>query len=195
MAIGQAPNDVKSFLEPHVTFQEAVDGSWGDKVDDWDAFWDEPSYLKYDNDAELVDYELDDTYDALIRRTQHAKHLVTCAGSVVPVQNCPHQILLSYPGQTRDAELTRQAKAAISKDLRSITWHEKHPDAVFWMGDPGKEKDYDPEVPDPEPLPERDWTDLELRAWVEKRKWQAGKDAEWLKRQQGIGRYGAIACH
>ena len=74
MAIQQAPwggQVIQSFLRPHVTFQEAVDGSWADKVDDWAAFWEGP-YEIVDNDAELVDYELDDTYDALKRRTQHA---------------------------------------------------------------------------------------------------------------------------
>ena len=61
------------------------------------------------------------------------------------------------------------------------------------MGTPGW-KAGEPEDPEPEPLPERDWTDLELRAWVEKRKWQAGKDAEWLQRQQDVGRY-ALGLH
>ena len=65
----QRPNDVMNFLHPQVSHQEAQDGSWADKVDDWAAYW-EGNYLDFKDE----DDELDDTYDALILRTQHADH-------------------------------------------------------------------------------------------------------------------------
>ncbi len=51
------------------------------------------------------------------------------------------------------------------------------------------QKEYDPDIPEPEPLPEKHWDEVELRAWLEKRRWRAIKDAEWHERHQNIGRH------
>lgn len=94
-------------------------------------------------------------------------------------------------GTAKNTELIKRAHDAITNDLLSSKWREKHPEVVHWLPYPLR-KEYDPEIPEPEPLPERDWTEFELRAWVEKRRWRAGKDAEWNQRQEDVGRYGAF---
>ena len=90
-------------------------------------------------------------------------------------------------GTAKNTELIQRARGAITNDLLSSKWREKHPEVVHWLPYPMR-KEYDPEVPEPEPLPERDWNEFELRAWVEKRKRKAGKDAEWYQRQEDVGR-------
>lgn len=98
--------------------------------------------------------------------------------------------VLSLPpcaGTPRNTELINNAHDAITNDLLSSKWRENNPDVVHWMPFPWR-KEYDPEIPEPEPLPERNWTEFELRAWVEKRRWRANKDAGWQERQQNVGR-------
>ena len=97
-------------------------------------------------------------------------------------------------GNAKNTELLKRARDAITNDLLSSKWREKHPEVVHWLPYPLR-KEYDPEVPEPEPLPVRDWTEFELRAWVEKRKWKADKDAEWHQRQQDVGRYVSFLCN
>ncbi|KAL0056022.1 hypothetical protein WJX82_006799 [Trebouxia sp. C0006] len=94
-------------------------------------------------------------------------------------------------GSAKNTELLKRARDAITNDLLSSKWREKHPEVVHWLPYPLR-KEYDPEVPEPEPLPVRDWTEFELRAWVEKRKWKADKDAEWHQRQQDVGRFDVV---
>ena len=90
-------------------------------------------------------------------------------------------------GSASNTNQIRKAQDAIVSDLLSSKWREEHPDAILWQPYP-IEKHYDPDIPEPEPLPTNDWTDFELRAFVEKRHWKARKDAEWQQRQQDVGR-------
>ncbi|DBA67266.1 TPA: hypothetical protein ACH3X2_001573 [Trebouxia sp. C0005] len=145
----------ESFMQQEVTLQEAHDGSWVDKVDDWGSFWGEDEYLMFD------DEQLDDSYDGLTM------------------------------GSKKNTELIKKAHNAITQDLLSVKWREEHPEVVHWLPYPLR-KEYDPEIPEPEPLPERDWTEFELRAWVQKRRWKAGKDAEWHQRQEDVGRFDVV---
>lgn len=46
-------------MQRKINFNEASDGSWVDKVDDWGSFWEEDEYLVFE------DEQLDDSYDGL----------------------------------------------------------------------------------------------------------------------------------
>ncbi len=49
----------ENFMQRKINFNEASDGSWVDKVDDWGSFWEEDEYLVFE------DEQLDDSYDGL----------------------------------------------------------------------------------------------------------------------------------
>ena len=99
-----------------------------------------------------------------------------------------HSLRTLCTGSAKRKELIAKAEAAITKDLMSTTWREQHPDVVYWQPYPFQ-REYDPDIPEPEPLPQRDWNEFELRAFVEKKRLRATRDAAWHKRQQDIGRY------
>ena len=89
-------------------------------------------------------------------------------------------------------ELRDKAEDAIMAERMTSKWRDDHPEAVYFQGPPLL-KQYEADVPDPEPLPVRDWNDFELRAFVEKRHWQANEAAVWNQHKQDIGRC-AVAC-
>lgn len=80
-----------------------------------------------------------------------------------------------------------KAEDAIMSEMMTSKWRDDHPEAVYFQPPP-LHKQYEADVPEPEPLPVRDWNDFELRAFVEKRHWQAREDAVWTQRKQDIGR-------
>lgn len=82
-----------------------------------------------------------------------------------------------------------KAESAIMNEMMTSKWRENHPEAVYFQGPPLiKEYEGYTDVPEPEPIPFRDWHKFELRAFVEKRHIKAEEDALWSQRKQDIGR-------
>ena len=106
---------------------------------------------------------------------------------------CP-ATLLCIAGKKERTELMEKAEGAIVSEMMTSKWRESHPEAVYFQGPPLiKEYEGFTEVPEPEPVPFRDWNQFELRAFVEKRHSKAGEDAVWSQRKQDIGR--CASCH
>ncbi|KAL3154335.1 hypothetical protein ABBQ32_013818 [Trebouxia sp. C0010 RCD-2024] len=101
-----------------------------------------------------------------------------------------HDALQTYRSKAR-TELMDKAEDAIMSEMMTSKWRDDHPEAVYFQPPP-LHKQYEADVPEPEPLPVRDWNDFELRAFVEKRHWQAREDAVWTQRKQDIGRYSVV---
>lgn len=80
-----------------------------------------------------------------------------------------------------------KAEDAIMAEMMTSKFRDDHPEAVYFQAPPLLKK-YWADVPEPEPLPVRDWNDFELRAFVEKQQWQAKENAVWTQRKQEIGR-------
>ena len=90
-------------------------------------------------------------------------------------------------GSAANTTLVKEAKKRIVQDLTSPEWRERHPNYISPLPVPQFKK-YQPDIPDPMPIDPHDWTEWELRAWVEKRRRKEQTDAAWHQRQQLLGR-------
>lgn len=75
----------------------------------------------------------------------------------------------------------------MARNFRDPEWIAKHPNFISNPPVPSLKR-YQPQIPDPELVPHRDWDEWALRAWVEKRRLKEKTDAAWRKRQDEIGR-------
>ena len=156
---------------------QTKDGAWAkefEENDDWTSFWDDESYV-FDDPA------LDDTYDGLFTGLCTVGLHQYQAGSLLHVWH------VVSTGSSANTELITAARKRIATDLTSPEWRKSHPNYISPPPVPQIKK-YHPDIPDPEPIAPHDWTEFELRAWLEKRRRKEKTDAAWQQRQQLIGR-------